>query len=122
MAKRTIHVDNPWHKTQSFGRISTQALERKGTGPQLPGQKTQDSFLAQAILHLNRGPWGGVLTLTRGGQAIGQGASRPHGEATQPDQVTGACRGISLPQYGWLLLSQSLPPGYVPKSGLAKAL
>lgn len=28
MATRTINVDDPWHKTQSFRRISTQALER----------------------------------------------------------------------------------------------
>lgn len=33
-ATRTINVDNPWHKTQSFGRISTQALERGRDWPQ----------------------------------------------------------------------------------------
>lgn len=33
MVTHTINVDNPWHKTQSFGRIWTQALEkRQGQG------------------------------------------------------------------------------------------
>lgn len=28
MVTRTIDVDDPWHKTQPFGRISTQALKK----------------------------------------------------------------------------------------------
>lgn len=51
-AARTIHIHDPWHKTQSFGRILTQALDRKGTGLS-QSQKPEDTLLAQATLRLN---------------------------------------------------------------------
>lgn len=38
-AAHTIDVDNPWHKTQSFGRISTQTLEQEETGSKPHSQK-----------------------------------------------------------------------------------
>lgn len=55
MVTHTIDVDDPWHKTQSFGRISTQALER-GRVPQIHGQKPQDTFPAETILYVDCTP------------------------------------------------------------------
>lgn len=53
MATHTIDVHDPWHKTQSFGRISTQALERGRDKASDHGQKPQDSFPADTILYLD---------------------------------------------------------------------